>query len=212
LRTSRQTPVARSKLAVAAPLAAAVLLLGACGSSSKPTTGTGTTAAAAAPAALAAPVAVTGKTTVVTVSPSTLAALAAQSISIKAVAPASVGRVLTLPITGGHVAVSTLGGTIDQGGGITLAHAGRSVTLRNFVVDTASRTITASVAGLSVPVFDLDLTSLRRSSGVGGTLVAADIRLLVSPQTAASLNMLLGVPGLKAGQEFGVATITLAAG
>ncbi len=189
-----------------------MLLLGACGSSSKPTTGTGTTAAAAAPAALAAPVAVTGKTTVVTVSPSTLAALAAQSISIKAVAPASVGRVLTLPITGGHVAVSTLGGTIDQGGGITLAHAGRSVTLRNFVVDTASRTITASVAGLSVPVFDLDLTSLRRSSGVGGTLVAADIRLLVSPQTAASLNMLLGVPGLKAGQEFGVATITLAAG
>jgi hypothetical protein len=212
LRTSRHPSVARSKRALAAPLCAAALLLVACGSSSKPGTGTAATTTAAGAAAVAAPVALTGRTTTVTVSPSTLAALAAQSIAIKAVAPASVGRVLTLPITGGHVAVATLSGTIDQGGGITLEHAGRSVSLRSFIVDTASKTITASVGGLRVPVFDLDLASLHRTSGIGGTMVAGDVRLLVSPQAATSLNMLLGVPGLKAGQEFGVATITLAAG
>jgi hypothetical protein len=182
--------------------------LGACGGSSKSNTATSASTAAQA-AVAAAPVTLTGRTTTVTVSPSTLATLAAQGITIKAVPPARVGKVLVLPVTGGHVALATLSGTINQGGGIKLEHAGRSVTLRNFVVNTAAKTITASVGGLRVPVFDLDLASLHRASGTGGTVIIGNVRLLVSPQTATSLNMLLGVPGLKAGGEFGVATITL---
>jgi hypothetical protein len=207
----RHHPGARPKLVLAAPLAAAVLALGACGSSSKSGAGTSATTAARV-AAAAPPITVTGGATTVAMSPSTLATLAAQSIAIKAVAPAKVGRVLTLPVTGGHIVPATLGGTIEQGGGITLKHGARSVTLRSFIVDTASKTITASAAGLRVPVFDLDLSSLHRATGSGATVVAGNIRLLVSPQTASTLTMLLGAPGLKAGQEFGVATITLAAG
>lgn len=202
------------RLPLAAVLGAAVLALGACGSSSKSSSTSSTTSvsassAGATTAAASAPVAVVGKTTTVTVNPETAALLKQNDITMTAVAPAKASTVLVFPVTGGHISVTTFAGAIDESGGITLAHAGRTVTLTNFVVDTETRTITASVSGQTVPVFDLNLASLARASGVGGTLVASNIKLLVTGEAASELNSLLGVTALKAGQEFGIATVAL---
>ncbi|HEX3510846.1 MAG TPA: hypothetical protein VHT27_07070 [Solirubrobacteraceae bacterium] len=203
------------RLALAVLLGTGVLALNACGSGSTTHSSSAATTAASAssvgaPSAAAASVAVVGRTTSVTLAPATVQRLGASSINVTAVAPAKAVAGLRFPITGGHISPVTLAGTIEQGGGIKLAHGGRNVTLTKFVLDTAAKQITASVGGLRVPIFALDLSRVRRASGTGGTLLVRGVRLLVTQQAAASLSLLLGGAGLSAGEEFGVATLTVA--
>ncbi|HMD57167.1 MAG TPA: hypothetical protein VKG82_06815 [Solirubrobacteraceae bacterium] len=197
------------RLSLAAILGAGALALGACGSSSHSSSSTATGSTSSAVAA-SAPVAVVGKSTTVTLNPATVQLLSQNGITITAVAPAKATKVLVFPVTGGHISVTTFAGSIEQSGGITLAHGGRSVQLTNFVLNTESKQITAVVGGMRVPIFDLNLAAIRRASGPNGTLLASDIKLVVTEEAASSLDGLLGVTGLKAGQDFGVATITLA--
>ena len=61
-----------------------------------------------------------------------------------------------------------------------------------------------------MPVFDLNLASSRHASGPHGTVVASNIKLKVTSQTAGALNSGLGVSTFKAGMKFGIATLTVA--
>ena len=61
-----------------------------------------------------------------------------------------------------------------------------------------------------MPIFDLNLASLKRASAPHGTVVESDIKLTVTSQAASDLNSGLGVSTFKGGKNFGIVTLTVA--
>ena len=153
---------------------------------------------------------VIGKSTHVVVNPALVAALKQAGITVTAVAPATAKTTLHFPVTGGQIVVPTLAGTVDHTGGLTFSHSGKSVTLTNSVINTNTRRLTATVGGVSVPVFDLNLASSRHAGLPHGTVIASNIKLTVTSQAATALNSELGVSIFKAGMHFGIAALTVA--
>ncbi len=197
--TLRRATVAPTLLAVALGVAA-------CGSSNS-----GTTASTSTTAAAASPATVVGKSASVVLNPVTAQSLKAAGITITPIAPATAKTgVLVFPVSGGHMVVTTLSGTVEEKGGVTLSHEGRSIQLSDFTVDTTTKQITSSVGGQSVPIFDMDLASIKRASGPNGTALASNISLTLTAEAADALNGSLGVTFLKEGLPFGIATLTIA--
>ncbi len=194
-------------------LAAVALAATACGSSSSSsstTTAAPTTAATSTTAAVPGSVPIVGTSTAVTVYPVDQQILAKSGVTIAPIAPATAKKALIFPVSGGQVAVATLAGTIQHTGGLKFSRAGKSVEMTSFIVDTSSKQVTAIVDGQRIPILDLSLSSVKRASSTSGALVASDITLTVTPQTASTLNQGLDVELFQAGLPFGVATITIA--
>src|SRR5262249_53855901 len=131
---------------------------------------------------------VIGKSTDVVVNPAISAALKHAGITVSANAPATARATLRFPVNGGPIVVTTLAGTIDHTGGLTYRHSGKSVTLTNFVINTITKRLTATVGGQSKPIFDLNLAPPRRVSGPRSKVVASTIELSITPQAATALN------------------------
>ena len=186
--------------------------LAACGSSSSGTTSSSASATTStmATTATAAPVAVVGRSTSVVVNPATAAALKQSEIVVAPVAPATAKTALVFPVTGGHIVVSSLAGTIEHSGGLTFSHGGKSVTVTSFIVNTESKQLTALVGGQRVPIFDLNLASIKRASGSGGTVLVTNVGLNLTEEAASALNAGLAVSTFKAGLNFGIASLTVA--
>ena len=153
---------------------------------------------------------VIGKSTDIVVNPAVLAALKQAGITVAAVAPATANTTLRFPVSGGQIVRATLAGTVDHTGGLTFSHSGKRVTLTNLVIKTKAKHLTATIGGQSMPIFDLSLASSQRASGPHGTAVESNIKLTVTSQAAAALNSGLGVSTFKSGQNFGIATLTIA--
>jgi hypothetical protein len=153
---------------------------------------------------------VVGKSSDIVVNPAVSAALKQGHITVTAVAPATAHTTLRFPVSGGQVVLATLAGTIDHTGGVIFSHSGKRVTLTNLVIKTKAKHLTATVGAQSMPIFDLSFASLQRTRGPHGTLVESNIKLTVTPRAAAALNSGLGVSTFRAGQNFGIATLTLA--
>lgn len=192
---------------LAAPLFVAVALgVAACGSSSSSSTTSSTPTTTAA-----APAQIVGKSTTVVLNPATAQILKASGITLAPIAPASAKKgLLVFPESGGHIVVATLTGTVEHTGGLMLSHNGKSVQLTDFVVNTATSQITAKVSGQSVPIFDLNLASVKRATGTNGTLLASNIVLTLTSQAATVLSSGLEATIPNAGLPFGVATLTIA--
>jgi hypothetical protein len=192
-------PTRLFRLSLLPVLVAVALGVIACGSSSSSTTSSKPSTS------------VVGKSTSVVVSPATTKLLKENEVTVSAVAPAKGSAVILLPTTSGHFVVSSATGRVEDTGGIKLSHAGTSVQFTGFVVDTESKQVTAAVGGLRAPVFDLTLGSLAHTTGPSGTAVFSGIKLTLTEEAATTLNSDLGVNNVfKAGQEFGVATQTIA--
>ena len=93
--------------------------------------------------------------------PAVSAAFKHAGIAVTAVAPATAQTTLLFPVSAGQIIVATLVGTVDHTGGLTFSHIGKSVTLINFVVNTSTKQLTATIGGQSMPIFDLNLAALR---------------------------------------------------
>ena len=202
---------AAARRALFLPLLALVALaIAACGSSSKTTT-TGTAATTAATTATTASSSVlVGKQTSVALNPATSTLLKENQIVVTAVAPATYHTTLLFPVSGGNVAVATAAGTIDHTGGVKLSHAGKSVTLTSFIVDTSTDQVTALVAGSRLPIFAVNTSSAKHQTGTGGTILESGLKFTLTEQAASAINTALGSSAFKAGQIFGTATLTLA--
>jgi len=198
----------RRRLSAAPLLVVAALGVGACGSSSSSSTTSSTPATTStAPAAAQ----IVGKSTSVVLNPATAQILKASGITVSPIAPATAKKgLLVFPESGGQIVVATLAGTIQHTGGLTLSHGGKSVQLTNFVVNTTTKQITATVGGQSVPIFNLNLASVKRASGPNGTVLASNIALTLTPQAATVLSASLEATIPNAGLPFGIATLTVA--
>ena len=192
------------------PLVLAALAFAACGSSSKTTTTTATGASAAANAATTGSGVLVGKQTSVALNPATSQLLKEHQIVVTAVAPATYRTTLLWPVSGGQIAVASATGTIDHTGGVRLSHAGTSVQVTSFIIDTSTKQVTALIGGQRLPIFAVDTSSEKRQTGVGGTIVEGGLKFTLIEGAATALNSALGVSAFKAGQVFGTATITLA--
>jgi hypothetical protein len=213
-----------SRLSAIAVIVAAGLVVAACGggsstsgTSSSGTSGSGTSATGGTSSSTSATTRYTsaeatviGKSTHVVVNPEVSAALKQAGISVTAVAPATAKTTLLFPVSGGQIVVATLGGTIYHTGGLTYRHSGKSVTLTNFIINTMTKRLTATVGGQSKPIFDLNLASHQRASSPRGKVVASTIKLTVTSQAASALNSGLGVSAFKAGMNFGIARLIVA--
>ena len=207
-------PVA-ARRAAAFPLVALLTLgVAACGSSSKTTTpattGAAATGTAATTAATAGSSVLVGKQTSVALNPATSQLLKEHQIVVTAVAPATYRTTLLWPVSGGQIAVATAVGAIDHTGGVKLSHAGNSVQVTSFIIDTSTKQVTALIGGQRLPIFAVDTSSEKRQTGVGGTIVEGGLKFTLIEGAATALNSALGVSAFKAGQVFGTATITLA--
>jgi hypothetical protein len=208
-----------SRLSAIAVIVAAGFVVAACSSSSSSsntsssstaeTSGTSSSTSATTTYAPALAT-VIGKRTNVVVNPAVSAVLKHAGITVTAVAPATAKASLLFPVSGGRIVVATLVGTVDHTGGLSFSHSGKGVTLTNFVINTNTKQLTATVSGQSLPIFDLNLASLKRASGPHGTIVASNIKLTVASQAATALNGGLGVSTFKGGMNFGIATLTVA--
>ena len=208
-----------SRLSAVAVIVAAGLGVAACGSSSSSSNGsssstaaTSDTSSSTAATTTYAPASATviGKSTDVVLNPAVSAALKRAGITVTDVAPATGKTTLLFPVSAGQIVVATLVGTVDHTGGLTFSHIGKSVTLTNFVVNTSTKQLTATIGGQSMPIFDLNLAALKRASGGHRTVVASNIKLTVTSQAATALNSGLGVSTFKGGMNFGTATLTVA--
>ena len=153
---------------------------------------------------------VVGKSSDIVVNPAVSAALKQADITVTAVAPATANTTLRFPVSGGQVVLATLAGTIDHTGGVIFSHSGKRVTLTNLVIKTKAKHLTATVGAQPMPIFDLSLASAQRAGGSHDSIVESNIKLTVTPRAAAALDSGLGVSTFKAGQNFGIATLTVA--
>ena len=203
-----------ARRAVFLPLLALVALgIAACGSSKKATTGTTATGAAAtgtAATTTAGSTALVGKQTSVALNPAISILFRENQIVATAVAPATYHHTLLWPVSGGHVAIATVAGTIEHTGGIRLSHAGKSVEVTRFLVDTSTDQVTALVGGQRLPIFAINTSEAKHQTGTGGTILESGLKFTLTEQGASALNGGLGVSAFKAGQIFGTATLTLA--
>ena len=203
-----------ARRAVLLPLLALVALgIAACGSSKKATTGTTATGAAAtgtAATTTAGSTALVGKQTSVALNPAISILFRENQIVATAVAPATYHHTLLWPVSGGHVAIATVAGTIEHTGGIRLSHAGKSVEVTRFLVDTSTDQVTALVGGQRMPIFAINTSEAKHQTGTGGTILESGLKFTLTEQGASALNGGLGVSAFKAGQIFGTATLTLA--
>jgi hypothetical protein len=177
----------------------------ACGSSSSSSSTTTTATTATATAA-----SLVGRSTTVALTPETAEALKRDGITVTALAPATVHTTWVIPVSSGHIVTSTLTGTVEGTGGVVFSHAGHSVRMTSFTVDTSTRQLTAVLAGVRRAIFELNLSFLTRASGSNGVLFGRDIELTLTSQAATTLNSALGVSTFKAGEHFGTVTLMLA--
>jgi hypothetical protein len=136
------------------------------------------------------------------------ATLKTGAINIAPRRPATAAKnVLGFPISGGRIVGATFAGTLNHTGGLTFRHHAKSVTLNHFVINTHTKQVSASVRGKSLPIFDLNLASLKRVSERHRTIVATNIKLTVTSNAARALNRGLGVTTFNGAQHFGSAIL-----
>jgi hypothetical protein len=205
-----------SRLSAIAVSVAAGLVVAACGGSNSSSSSTAAVrgASPSRPATItytSGRATVIGKSTAVVVNPLVSAAFKHAGITVHAVAPATAKTTLRFPVSSGQIVIATLIGTIYHTGGLTFRHSGNRVTLTNFVINTKTKQLTATVSGRSIPIFNLQLTWYKRARGPRGTIIARNIKLTVTSQAATALNSDLGgVSTFKSGMNFGIATSTVA--
>lgn len=147
--------------------------------------------------------------TVLTLNPGTAKALTGAGV---AVAPASEARVvktgISFPITGGFL-TPKLVGTIKHSGGLTFTAGGKSLTVRDFVINTGAGKLTAYVdeAHARIPLLDLSLAKATVKAH-GSSVVVGNVSATLDAVAAKALDAYYGTTLFKSGLPIGTAKVT----
>ena len=156
----------------------------------------------------------TGQGTTVTLLPAAAQALQAAGITPAADGSATAsGDAITLPITGGMVAVHSyrgfspgyvVGSVLHQGSGITFdGPGGASLATGDYVVDPGDSVLYATVnASRDVPLFELDGSHLQVSAG-GGTVTLDGTVARLTSEAAKALDATFSTSAFSAGMAIG---------
>jgi hypothetical protein len=217
------TAIARTSLAAAIAVSAA-LGLSACGGSASADT-TATSVSAPVPAATVA--AVPGGSSAVALDPGFTAALTQLGLTPGTVGTATLANgSVSFPITGGTVTLFdkdsgyrpfVQGVLLHEGSGLSLTAGDTKVELTDFTIDPGSParlfgnvSVNGKLAAASAPLFDLDGSTLKPvTMNADGAAVLTGTRVLMSPEAAALLNKTFGTTAVTKGLVVGVATLTV---
>jgi hypothetical protein len=166
-----------------------------------------------------------GRTTAVALDPGFVSALKSLKLTPSPLGSASIskGGTASFPISGGNVTYYKPGsvspyvqGEIDHKGGLSLEGAGKTVNLRDFVIDPGKSVLTGTVAvngkvaAKDAPLFFLDGRTLQPlKANDNGTAVLQGTTVKLKAEAAGLLNRTFGVDALKEGLKIGVAKITV---
>ena len=157
-----------------------------------------------------AELAFTGGNTALALDPGTAAALAGLNVSVAPAAPATANAdgSVAFPITEGRVNAETLAGSVSHGGGLTLSSGSTSVTVSDFVIETApSPRLTAALGSSRVDLLTLDLAGLQRSVD-GREVTLGGVVARLTQGAADALNTAFGTTAFQGGLIIGTATVT----
>ena len=157
-----------------------------------------------APFASAAPDPLASGTTTVNLNKGSLNALKKEGVKVTKVSPAKLkGTTATFKVTGGSLDPTTGAGTVNHSGGLKFKAGKKSATVKNLVVDTTKKSVTAKVGGKKMKLASLAGSSFTRS-GFGINLSVNKVKL--TSKAAKQLNKKLGLEKVfKANQLIGKA-------
>ena len=150
-----------------------------------------------------------GKTTLA-LNPGTAKVLSDNGISV---APASEARVtsagIAFPIQGGLINAKTLAGKVTHSGGLTFSAGGKDLTIRDFTINTAKKSLTAFVdqVGARVPVLDLNLNKAKVQV-TKKHLTVSNVKAKLTSGAAAALNSYYSTSLFQGGLKIGTATVS----
>jgi hypothetical protein len=152
-----------------------------------------------------------GEKTVLALNEDVAAVLEQKKVKVAPVEPAGPDDAgVQFPITGGAVNSETLAGTIEHSGGLLFTVGGETLEITDFVADTEAGLLMATAGAAELPILDLDLTGVKKSTQ-GGAIVASGITATLSGYGAEAMNAILGVNFFKEGLPLGELTVTATA-
>lgn len=147
----------------------------------------------------------TGGVTMLKLDPATAGVLTQNGIAVAPVSSAKVGESgIAFPIQGGIIDPATLGGSFTHAGGLKFTAGGKSLTIRDFTVNTVNGTLTAWVdeVGARIPVLDLNLSKV--SVALGRTSVnLRGVTATLNGTAASALNDYFGTTLFAKGLSIG---------
>lgn len=143
-----------------------------------------------APFASAAPDPLASGTTTVTLKNGVVKAWKKRGVKLLKVAPATLkGNKATFPVTGGSLDPTNGLGTVNLGGGLKFKAGKKSATVKNMVLETSTKSLTANVAGKKMKMAKIAALAFARN-GFGVNLGINALKLTSS--AAKQLNKKLG--------------------
>jgi hypothetical protein len=115
---------------------------------------------------------------------------------------------IAFPIQGGLLNAKTLAGKITHSGGLTFSAGGQDLTIRDFTINTAKKTLTAFVdeAGVRLTVLDLKLGKATVKVTRTRTVVS-NVKAVLDPAAADALNAYYSTTLFQGGLKIGTATV-----
>ena len=151
-----------------------------------------------------------GGATTLRLNPGTAKVLTDNGISV---APASEARVrstgIAFPIQGGLLNSKTLAGKVKHSGGLTFSAGGKDLTIRDFTINTAKKTLIAYVdeAGARIPVLNLNLAKAKVKV-TKKHLTVSNVKAKLTSGAASALNSYYSTSLFKGGLKIGTATMS----
>jgi hypothetical protein len=151
-----------------------------------------------------------GGATTLRLNPGTAKVLTDNGISV---APASEARVrstgIAFPIQGGLLNSKTLAGKVKHSGGLTFSAGGKDLTIRDFTINTAKKTLSAYVdeAGARIPVLNLNLAKAKVKV-TKKHLTVSNVKAKLTSGAASALNSYYSTSLFKGGLKIGTATMS----
>jgi hypothetical protein len=151
-----------------------------------------------------------GGATTLRLNPGTAKVLTDNGISV---APASEARVrstgIAFPIQGGLLNSKTLAGKVKHSGGLTFSAGGKDLTIRDFTINTAKKTLSAYVdeAGARIPVLNLNLAKAKVKV-TKKHLNVSNVKAKLTSGAASALNSYYSTSLFKGGLKIGTATMS----
>jgi hypothetical protein len=155
-------------------------------------------------------VALTGGATTLSLDPATAQVLTDNGISV---APVSAARAtasgIAFPVQGGLLNTRTLAGRVTHSGGLTFSAGGKDLTIRDFTINTRSKTLSAWVdqVGKRLTILDLKLGKIRVTL-TRHHLTISKVTAVLDQGAADALNAYYATSLFSGGLKIGTAVVS----
>lgn len=152
----------------------------------------------------------TGGVTMLKIAKSTASVLTSNGISVTLASEArNTDSGIAFPIQGGLINAKTLAGRITHAGGLTFRAGGKSLTVRDFTINTKKATLSGYVDEARARVLVLDLNFAKASiKATSKTLSVRNVGATLDKQAAGELNGYFGTSLFKGGLPIGTARVS----